>query len=154
MTIDVVEMTGQQIGELRKRQLSERHLSKWLPEYCVRKDTNRIDWTENYLQFIHDGDEVFYLLDINNIEQPLAEEINEVGISEFKDDFSVIKNLPNVQKFAATPHLSLSDHLVFEMFYESSYDDWSGGTDWDVVIYLIGYLDSEKKFIEFTEKSK
>ena len=144
--IDVLEITGAELGELKKLQKSPRHLEKFIPEYCLKSD-NRIGYVENDLQFIESGDEVYYLFDIICREQPLADEINEMGIDSFKDDFSIIKTLPNVIKFKDRHSYNSSDFLLFDVIYESSYDDYSGGTEWDVEVVLIGYLNAEKEIV-------
>ena len=150
MTISVISLTGNLIGEIKKAQYSERHTSNWLPPYCLRKDNNTIDSTENYLQFIESGDDVYFLFDVDNTEQPLAEEFNEFDFDFLHGDYSIIKTLPSVRKIEKVMDLwsyGLSDHLVFEVEYSSYYDDYSGGTEHDVHIGLVGYLDQDKKLI-------
>ena len=48
MAINLYKITGDELGELKKKQSVSKFAYKFLPEYCLRSDNNKIGNTEYY----------------------------------------------------------------------------------------------------------
>lgn len=146
VSINLYKLTGDEIGELKQMQISSKHAYKFLPEYCLRTDTNKIDYSEYYLQFTNSGKEEFILFDIEHIEQPLAEEISSGGIQDVLNfDFSFLKELKQITYQEMSRTLHRSTQIVFDLEYNGE------GEDVDLETTLYGYLNAEKEIKKYEQ---
>lgn len=137
--INLYKITGDEIGELKRKQNVSKFAYKFLPEYCLRSDNGKIDYTEYYLQFIDSGEEEYFLFNVDYIEQPLAEEVSAVGINNVLDfDFSFLKKCAAMSYEDMNNTLPKSTGIVFELEYIG------GGEDFDLNVSIVGMLDIEK----------
>lgn len=154
ITISLFTLTGKDLGTLKKEQRAERHVFKWLPKYCIRDD-GRIDHTENWLQFIEDGNEVYCLFDIDHTEQPLEEELSNLGVeylsNELEIDFNFLRGFPSINFDRMHRALNGNIQLVFEVTYTGG--GWCGEyqDDVDMDIQLIGYLNHNKELTKLLQ---
>ncbi len=147
ITLNLFELTGDEIGELKQRQIVESHALKFLPEYCIRNDNEKIETTEQWLQFTESGDEKYFLFDILTIEEPLNHEIAHSGIDSVLDfDISFLKKLPSIKYEDMDRSLSVSQHVVFNLKYIDG-----GDGDYDIEITPHGYFNEEKELIKIQQ---
>jgi hypothetical protein len=140
--LDLYKLSGNDIGKLKELQISSKHTSKFLPEYCLNSD-NKIRYTDIWLQFTEDGKEEYLLFDIINIEEPLQEEINQCGIEYLlKDTWDILYKLPTLKFDELHRRLALSQHIVIDLRYIGS------GEDTEVEASIYGYLNEEKELIK------
>jgi hypothetical protein len=148
MTLSLITLTGKELGTIKKEQRTVKHVFKWIPKYCIR-DSGKIDYAENWLQFTEDGGEVYYLFDIEHMEQPLAEEISCLGVDFLSDtmgiDLNFLRTLPAITYDRMQRSLNGNIQLVFEVTYTGG--GWCGEyqDDVDIEITLVGYLNQNKE---------
>lgn len=134
LILRVYKFTGNEIGKFKDPQ---KRYHNDLPEYCVRKDTGKIDRTEHYLQFVDRGKDVYYLIDYIKASPLLEEEINNVG---FEGIFGS-ENFKNLIKHATIItydkyYKMIPEETIFviELTYTS---------DMDLEYIVKGFLDSK-----------
>lgn len=149
LAINLYELTGAQLGELKEKNFIDRHAYKFLPEYCLTKEGKIAD-TEMYLQFINSGDEKFYLFSFEHTDQPLKEEFSNMGIDyALQFDFSFLKTLQINKYEDMFLCLPLSSHIVVEVKYvESGSHEYP---EVDAEFSLVGYLNQNKELVKLPE---
>ena len=135
MTIALYGLTGADIGKIKKEQYVDKHTFDHLPEYCIKPDGS-IDITKYWLQFIEEGDEMYYLFNILHIDNPLDHEIKEGGIDSLKLNFNFLKDFQLLRVEQLFYSMPKSTHIVVEVNYIGQ------GEDTESIINLMGYLDS------------
>lgn len=125
-----------------------RHFFKSIPEWCVRNNGS-IDYTENYHQFtgLLDSKEetVYYLFDINPVDEILKEEISQVGVVELFEGYDwnpLFNKIPTLQMNALNSlRIPANTHVVVELNYFGS------GEDFETAVEVLGYLDNKMDFV-------
>jgi len=106
---------------------------------------------DNYLQFVEDGDNEYWLFDLHSTTPVISEEINGRGVEDFLNEFKGIDKL-------------------FEKFKHHTYDQWNRcipdvtylvidikyippsnnpeDVDWDIECRFVGYFDNQMKLNE------
>jgi len=149
LTIQLFKFTGDEIGQMRKKQPHDRYLDGWLPTYCLKPDNGVIEST-GWLQFIDAGKEFFYGFNILRAEGWLDCEIDNLGFEtvakEYGIDLSFLKDICRYGYDDTFHSYPANEHLVFDVSYSTSYTDCGQETDCD--IELIGYLNEEKELVK------
>ncbi len=144
VSINLYKFTGDDIGLLRKKQVSYRHVRKFIPDYCIHPETGKIIDSEQFLQFVEDGEKEFYLFDFLHTHQPVQWEVEEVGYDTAyeKIDFrSLIKS--GVLILLATDYNRVVAPPIYLVF------EWKSGIEDDPnEVSLIGYLNQELDLIK------
>lgn len=161
LLLNVYKFTGKDIGDLRKKNPTDRFLETILPRYVIRLDKDagggNIDNTYSYLQFVDDGDEEFWMFDIQGADSILEEEINQGGLEELLEGYDlrkIFEKVPHTDYESYKRSIPFTTTLFVELDYQSSYDYYSGGTEYDMYPYLRGYLSSDMKVIELEDIKK
>lgn len=109
-----------------------------------------MDRTEYWLQFTENGEEKFWLFNIEHTEQPLSEESSNAGYEilceEYGIDFNILKSLPAITYYEMNQSLTPCNQLVFKVEYSGGGGEYNDG--FDVEIRLIGYLSEYKELIK------
>lgn len=159
LLLNVYKFKGKDIGDLRKKNPTDRFLETILPKYVLRSDNDpgagNIDWSYGYLQFVDDGDEEFWMFDIQGADCILQEEISYGGLEELLEGFDLRKIFKNVSyinydDFHKT--IPYTTTIFIELDYQTSYDYYNGGTECDMYPYIRGYLSSDMKVIELKDE--
>jgi hypothetical protein len=105
--------------------------------------------SEYYLQFSghikEENPQEYTLFDFQTFDDVLGEEISACGAEElFKDiDFKkILSHFPIKSYKNKWKSLDAPFYLIVQMDYFGSYDHYSGGTEYDLIIEIVGYLDS------------
>jgi hypothetical protein len=105
------KFSSKDLYNLRQKHKLDNHVFKILPEYVLR-DNGKIDYAENWLQFTgfieNDPIEYFYLFNIYTTDPYLEIEIDNMGITEFWEDFNWI---PIFEQLKSNDFSSFEAHL-------------------------------------------
>lgn len=119
------------------------HFFNSLPEWCVRGGTGKITPTEEYHQWTglmdHPEKTIFYLFDINPIDELLKEEISNVGVEQFFDGYDwrpLFEKTPHNEPPHKTLTIPFNVHVVVDLAYETMGDD-----EYELIVEVLGYLD-------------
>lgn len=141
LALEIVELTGSEIGKLRKQYKHDRYLESVLPKYTIN-DKGHIIESAYFLQFTDDGDKKYTLFDYATVDKLLQEEISNCGFDDFLGKDYDIR--PYLEKFSKQNYetlgrnISSAEYLVIDIEY-------SGGGYWneyeiDVDIKIVGIL--------------
>ena len=110
---------------------------------------NTIIPSDYYLQFSghikEESPRDFVVFDFSTLDELLLEEVSN---SSYEDLFEHVDFKKILDKFPIVPYkdiyrrLDAPFYLIVEMNYMSSYDHFSGATEYDLFVDIIGYLDS------------
>lgn len=150
LALDLIEITGDEIG----KHFSSR--KKQLPDYCIRNDNGEITQTENYLQFVSEGEEKYLLFNYFTADSILDEEIQNCGLEDLLKNIdlrpyvSEFKNLIKYEDYGKA--LSTSNYLVIDLIYTggSYYEPY----DYDMDVEVVGVLDSKLTLKEIPYEEK
>ncbi len=153
MALDAYVINSNDLYELRqkyKRNTFE-HLLPYtinLKEYNDAAKNNIIP-SEYYLQFTGQIKEEiiqeYTLFNLSTLDEVLGEEIGCAGV---EDLFQAVNFKKILSKFPIVTYtekgvwLRAPHYLMVQMDYFSSYDHYSGATEYDLVVDIIGYLDT------------
>lgn len=159
LLLNVYKFKGKDIGDLRKKNPTDRFLETILPRYVIRIDRDagagNIDYSYGYLQFVDGGDEEFWMFDIQGSDSILDEEINQGGLEDLLKEYDLRKIFEKVSYTDYDSYrrsIPTTTTLFIELDYQSSYDYYNGATEYDMYPYLKGYLSSDMKVIELKEE--
>jgi len=143
LALEVLELTGDEIGKLRKQYEHDRYLESVLPKYCINTNNDKggIIEASYFLQFVDSGDQKYTLFDYKTVDNLLQEEISNCGFDDLLKDYDI---RPYLKKFSKQNYesfgrnLSSAEYLVIDIEY-------SGGGYWneyevDVDISITGVL--------------
>lgn len=137
LLLNVYKLTGNDLGDLKRKNLSEQHVLSLLPDYCIRIDNHKIDYTESYLQWTESGDDIFWLFNQIGADNLLDEEISNCGITEFFQDYDLIKIF---EKSSFNTYEDMGKripdtcHIIVDLSYIGGYNAWTGDSDFDIEI--------------------
>jgi hypothetical protein len=154
VAFSVVKATGNDIGEMKTENHQFRYKGSSLPTWCLNIKTGTLQYTESYLQFVNSGDEEYILFDVIYSDSLISEEISNMGLDDLIEKYDYRKIFSNFKIRAfkdAWKHINSYIRVVYSLHYYGSYDYYSGGTEWDVDIDIIGYFDEELKLIELKD---
>ena len=139
LLLNVYKFTGNDLGDLKKRNLTEDFFLRMLPEYCIRTDNHKINYTENYFQFTENGEENYWLFNIVGSDDILTEEISNVGIAEVLQDYDLSEIFENIsyntyENFGR--NIPTTSHIIVDIEYTGGYNAWTGDNDFDINISL------------------
>ena len=151
MLINLFKFTGDDIGKLREKNKSYKHLEKLLPEYCLNRETGKIVPYEagGYLQFVFEGEIKYWLFDIVGMDTLLAEEISNAGIEEvitkdLRPLFEHIGGYKGEDYFRVIP---ISVPIIIDLDYDSRQYESDYGIDYK----LVGYLNDDLTLIKYED---
>lgn len=161
LLLNVYKITNENIGDMRKKNPTDRFLESLLPTYCIRTDTHKIDYTASYLQFVgffeNEKKEEYWMFDIQGADSILYEEINQCGIGELLSDYDLSKIFEKISynTYEDMGHsIPKTCHIFVELDYVSSFDYYSGGYEYDMDVYIRGYLSDDLKIIDIYNDEK
>lgn len=168
MSVVLWRFSGDEIGKIKAMNGGPHRGSRFpenmLPEYTVRKGKDKEtgggnpDHTDSYLQWITDGEDMYYLFDLVHTDNPLNEEIGMGGLDSIMEMCKVDMNdlfdklhsydFDHYKRFI----FPTEQHIVFDVKYTggSGYGP-DGNDDWDIDVQLIGYLDSQMTLKSFNK---
>jgi len=145
LVVNLFSLSGNDIGNIKKENFnSYKYTLKKLPEYCITPE-GKIQNSDYWLQFIEEGEQEYYLLNIVYCSSCIQMEMESMGIEIFeKFDFKKI--------FQKAPKLKFNEYLLrapldFNIIFNVEYI--GNGEDVEFEIELEGYLDENfvlKKF--------
>ena len=144
------KFTGDEVGEVKRANLREKHCLDFIPKYCLTGDGKIVE-TYFYLQFIESGTVNYFLFDIHHIDALLNEDISNTGFSDifdkYKDKILKIFNEIRTYNFDGYKIRLLSEiHLVVEIEYISSGLELE--QECDIYYDVLGYLDDDLKLVK------
>jgi len=120
------------------------HFFKVLPEFCIRDDNGRINYTEHFHFFTGQLDDnsptKYYLFDVNPVDLILQEEISNCGIEELFDGYNwkpLFEHIPINESPLITHRIPFSVHVVVDLEYLGA------GEDVELFVDVLGYLDGK-----------
>lgn len=142
LTLELYKITATEIGKLKDQQHKAQHVFKFLPQLCLDPKDKLRD-SEAWLQFIDQGEEIFYMFNILHIDQPLQEEFNNSGIDLFEEfNFNFLKKMNRHYSYDEMfKSIPLPIHLAFDLNYIG--DEW----DADLDLNFLGYLDKDLNLV-------
>ena len=160
LSVDAYVITSKDVYEIRQQYKT--HPFDHLHPYTINlkevndKANNGIIDAASYLQFMGMAEDDDYpnhiLFDLSTYDDLLFEEISAVGHEDLFDGIDFKKILDNF----STPmykdkwkKLGAPIYLIVEMNYMSSYDHYSGATEYDLFVDIVGYLDSNLEKVIF-----
>jgi len=160
LAVDAYIVTSKDVFEMR--QIHKTHPFNQLLPYTINskavndKANNGLIDASYYLQFMGTYEDDDYpnqiLFDLNTQDDLLHEEVNAVGYDDLFDGIDFKKILDN---FSIPMYkdrwkkLGAPIYLIVEMNYMSSYDHYSGATEYDLMVDIVGYLDSNLEKVIF-----
>lgn len=144
LSLTIWKMTGDEIGEVKKPKCQGMYIKQAgerLPYYCLRNDNHKVDISEEYLQWINEGKEEYYLFEFS-ADDIIGEEIGNVGLEEFMD----IHNWNWAETFEKL-HINKHDQFIpttsYLIFKINWWREWTHyGYEYDLDWGLEGYLNS------------
>lgn len=134
----VYEATASEIGDLKRKANHTRYFERnILPEFCVRDDNNNVTRSDNYLQWIENGDDKYILFDMSTSDMLLHEEIIQDGFDGLVKGIDFRKILHTFRKRKLDEkYLKLlpSEYLIIDLLY-SGY-----GEDTELEVEVVGKL--------------
>ena len=143
LAIEVVELTGAEIGKLREQYQHDRYLESVLPKYTVNTNNDKGGIIESayFLQFTDEGDTKYTLFDYATVDKLLQEEINNCGFDDMLKDYDI---RPYLEKFSKQNYesfgrsISSAEYLVIDIDYTGN--GYWNEYDIDVDISIAGVL--------------
>ena len=160
LAVDAYVITSKDVYEIRQQYKTHpfHHLHPYtinLKEVNDKADNGLID-ADYYLQFmgtIEDDDYANHIFfDLNTQDDLLNEEVSNVGYKDLFDgiDFKKILDNFSIPMYKDSwKKLGAPIYLIVEMNYMSSYDHYSGATEYDLMVDIVGYLDSNLEKVIF-----
>ena len=142
LDVDVVELTGEEIGKIKKDESDGmRRYSSDLPEYCLHTETGEIRTTVDYLQWTESGEENFLLFDAGTTDSLLNEEISNIGLEDLLQGFDLRPYLNLMTKIKYDEFIRRgfreSEYLIISLYYIRG-DMYN--PDWELDVNLDGVL--------------
>ena len=160
LVVEAYSINENEIYEIRQEH--KRYPFEQLPPFTINlkeyndKANNDIRYADDYLQFVgqikDDNPNEYVLFDLATHDNVLGEEVSSVGYDDlFKGiDFKKILSNFKIEKYKDKwKTLKAPFHLIVEMEYIGGYDHYSGATEYDLDIDIIGYLDSSLEKVIF-----
>lgn len=143
LSVTVVELSGDEIGKMRKNFVSYRHFeSKFLPAYCVNPHYGNVTDSEAFLQFVNEGEDVYTLFDIETTDPVLNEELSNAGAESllFKtvDIRTILAPFRRENDSNYKRCLNPNEYLIVEIKYYGG--DSAFGDDWDIDVKVVGAM--------------
>jgi hypothetical protein len=142
LNIELYEVTGNEIGELRETAKHDRFLlNEVLPKYCVHLENGNIMYTESYLQWRDSGEEKYLLFNAETTDKLLGDEILQCGLDDlFKTyDFRYVLETFTKNKIRNRfLQLPQSEYLIVELDYIGG--GYFNADDVDLEVNPIGKL--------------
>lgn len=119
------------------------------------KANNDIIQSDVYLQFVpkikEENPNKYLVFDFQTFDEVLAEEISAVGNDLFQGiDFKKILSNFSIKTFKDKGNrLDAPFYLIVQMEYFGSYDHYSGVSEYDLIIDIVGYLDGNLEKVIF-----
>ena len=114
-----------------------------LPEWAIRGGSGNINPTEDYHQWTglmdHPEETIFYLFDINPVDEILKEEISNVGVEQLFEGYDwkrLFESIPINEPPHKTLNIPFNVHVVVDIAYENMGDD-----EFELIVEVLGYLD-------------
>jgi hypothetical protein len=153
--IELYEISEKLIYDLRNSEPRKpENVFKHLPEYTINTNpgaNNKPILAENFHQFIgfnlneNKDKEKYLYFNLKTADALLQEEIDNDGIDLFKNfNFKHLFRFfkPEPEENFRNLRIPITNYLVVELTYLTSYDHYSGGYDCDMEIDVVGYLNS------------
>jgi len=160
--VEVFEISDKYIHALRKAQESNpERVFDVLPEYTINVNEgaqvkNGLIVARYYHQFVgmFEGKAEKYLyFNLHTLDSQLDYEFSQCGKEEFfKDlDFKKILSYFTPQNCEDISHFAIprENYLIVELTYTSSYDNYSGATEYEMEADITGYLNGNLEPIYF-----
>lgn len=138
-------LTSKDFFEIRSsmKELSNYHFFKNLPEWCIRADNGLIDYTASYHYFSgqieENNEKLYYLLNIEPVDNILKEEISNVGVDGMFEGYDWRPLFKKI-RVNDSPHkglkIPMNVHVIVDLVYIRDDDDW------DLTVDVMGFLDS------------
>jgi hypothetical protein len=145
LAIDVVELTGAEIGKLREQYQHDRYLESVLPKYTINTNNEKGGIIESayFLQFTDEGDKIYTLFDYSTVDRLLQEEISNCGLDDMLKHCDI---RPYLEKFSKQNYetfgrnLSSAEYLVIDIEYSGGgyWNEYDVDVDFSVAGVLIG----------------
>jgi hypothetical protein len=142
LAIELYELTGKELGDLRKRNQSNNFFQDSLPEYCL-DDKGQIRSTVDYLQWVEDGEEKFLLFSAWTADKLLEHEMSNVGLESLVENIDFRPLLGDFTKYTEKDLFRLcaaAEYLIVNLCY-TRYDDlYHGGYEVEMIVEIEGKL--------------
>jgi hypothetical protein len=145
LDVEVYEVTGAELGELRATAKHDRFLERnILPEFCV-DENGKVRRSESYLQWTDTGEEKYTLFNATTSDKLLGEELSNSGLEDLVKEFDFNYILLTFTKHKLKNRflqIPPSEYLVIDLQYVgggSFYND-----DVDLLVNVIGKLNLSK----------
>lgn len=147
LSIIPYQLTQQDFFEIREpiKEYPLHHFYKALPEFCIREDNGRIDYTENYHQFtghFNDTDPKRYnVFDVNPVDLLLQEEISNCGFDGLFEGYDwrpLFEITPSNFSPIKTVQIPFSVHIIVDLEYHNT-----GDGDYNLIVEVLGFLDGK-----------
>jgi hypothetical protein len=159
LLLNVYKITGDNIGDMRKKNPTDRFLQSLLPDYCLRdkddKYPNKINYSDGYFQFVESGEQEYWMFNVVGADDILQEEISQTGIDILLEGYDLSKIFEKVRYNTYDDmgkSIPRTCHLFIELDYRSSYDYYNGGYECDMYTYIKGYLGENGKIVELPQE--
>jgi hypothetical protein len=160
MAVEVLEISSKYIYELRMLRKRDEEIFDILPEFTINTNEgagNQIITAKYYHQFVGSSEEeekakylYFRLLPIDN---QLEYEVSQCGAEEFFKglDFKKILSIfvPETDEDMKRYLIPRTHYLIVESTYTTSVDYFGGGSETELEVDIIGYLNSNLESIYF-----
>ena len=149
LAIKLFKLTVNDIGEIKKETYKLSYLDKLLPEYCLNKNGHISD-TSYYLQYIEEGDDTYYLFDVEYVDQLLEHEIGGLGLDKLIDNYDyrpLFDKLYSITMKNYSMYCGNYQRIVYTLYYYSN-SSYCLDEDYDCAIDILGYMDDELNIIK------
>ena len=149
MSVELHEISENFIADLWKVHMNHNEVFDHLPEYAIRAD-GHLSCAGDYLQFtglekVEESQKIIFV-NIYPVDHQLDYEFGQAGIEQLFNDIN-FKALLDKTPFKPEPEENLSKFIfpttnimIVELTYMSSYDYYSGGTEYEMEPDIVGFL--------------
>lgn len=160
MGVELYEISNNYIFKLREKQKNHNYVFNYLPKYTINTNetaNNRPILAENFHQwvgsFLQEKSEKYLYFNLKTLDNNLQQEIDNSGIEDLFKIFDFKKILsfftPHTEDDLSKFLVPTTYYLVIEITYDSSYDGFNGEYECDVIVDIIGYLNSNLEIYYF-----
>lgn len=161
LSVELLNVSEKTLFKLRSHKHNPEHAFDILPEYTLGNNKNLIE-ARYYHQFtgLHEedcNDKEYLFMRFTTLDSSLSREIIDSGIEEVLSGFDLEKYLSVFTPEKANKSLLFdqlkSNYLVLELIHTTSYDNYSGGYEYELDIDIVGYLNKNLEFVAYSENN-
>jgi len=141
LSLEVYQMTGNEIGQLRKQFSHDRYLTSVLPKFCIDSE-GKIHNADYWLQFTDDGEESLILFDVATVDKLLSEELSNMGLEDMVKNVDLRPYLDHFTKHTRDDLFRIlpsAEYLIIDITYRGG-GFWDEHGDFDVDFDIAGAM--------------